>query len=806
MRLHPTVVIGLGSTGKYVIANVERYLYEVLNAEQLGLFKFVVLETAPASASEAVSSPVSATNPVDIKPRDLGAAWRGMKAALGSDFDWCPERLNIGNNQPGAGNMRAGGRLMLIANMDKIYKVISEAVQDVQAQAQQIQVQDQLGRLLQARGMPPMQNEIAPELSFLVVGTLAGGTCSGACVDLAYLLARIQPNASREAVFTFADGNAIPTYKENCWAALEDILFFTENRTHYRVSWLSDAQNPQEFSTSEVPEPPYQHVYLVSQNDMRGGKGLPYAASPTSPLLKMLGLFVTSNLLGLHDLRQTRLVDLNTRVQNNQIHEVLLTLSMRGVSYPKYEISEAAACLAISNQVCEAWLSSDTHVVDGATQPLQQETIQRRGREIWNRIAPPIWEGLRDSVDIPVLTRRIVDDKIDNVPAELVRLFSEQGPGTIYSQVVQNVSARVTAFQQALRREFAGVMQEAQSCQFGRWLVAGIASELTRTTRYWENLGVPRGDQAAWRSLVKGLVHDLDERMSRSGVNVLQEKRALVADELGEILARLEMFVMYRGMDQLRRWLSDDLEVRLDNAAKALNDAKSIAEGRAVAIQQELREHRGPLLRVSRSKDRSFDEEIEELSRSPHTLSGSTFVELIDDDLEGLLPLKTQVASGVEYALFNALRDALQPGLMQALQRGGPIDVVKEINSQGFTGPTIQRAQATQGLSIATTVPLMTGPDNVPAFVLAKSQASANDLMTLMRQSQLDLPHLSSEALPLLDHMVLFYQEGGRLEGDYLRDAQSFKKAFEAARERNPEIVDPLRLLKREAGRAAADV
>lgn len=365
MRIHPTVVIGLGSTGKNILANVERYLYEVLGAEHLDVFRLIVFETATDSAVPGHALTGTGHVPVvDIQVGNIGAAYRGMQDILGSDFDSCPAKLRI--EGPGAGNMRAGGRLMLFENMEKVHDVILRAMRDVKRAAASIQAADHVRRLLRDRGMSPAASIFSEEPAFFVVGTLAGGTCSGACIDLGYLLRRVEPGATREGVFVFADANAVDVYKQNSWAALEDLTFFTDNPSAYHAEWLNSARNVMGYSTKRDPGPPYTRFYLSSQRNSDGGFELAYSPSPESPLLMMLGTYITANLVGLHDIRMTRLADINQRVDKG-IHEVFLTHSLRGVSYPKYELTEAAAGRIVAEHVCERWLDEETYYINGSS-------------------------------------------------------------------------------------------------------------------------------------------------------------------------------------------------------------------------------------------------------------------------------------------------------------------------------------------------------------------------------------------------------------------------------------------------------
>ena len=274
----------------------------------------------------------------------------------------------------------------------------------------------------------------------------------------------------------------------------------------------------------------------------------------------MIGLFATANLLGLDDLRQTRLVDIGNRV-DKPIHRVLLTHSLRGVSYPKYELSEASACLIISNNICEQWLSDTSYTSNGSSQPLQEDTSRQRGRTSWNAETPPIWMGLRESVNVKEWTRRIVEGEIADVEVELTRTFAESGSATIYSQVQQNISGIANSLKNEIRGALARTLQDSQNLRYATLFLDGIKAEIGRTRRFWVALGIPSGPSnlQSWRALARSLVQDLMLRRRHSEPRSWQERNALVADELGEIITRLEMFLMSNEMETLERWIDADL-------------------------------------------------------------------------------------------------------------------------------------------------------------------------------------------------------------------------------------------------------
>jgi hypothetical protein len=800
MILHPTVVIGVGSTGKYVVASAQKYLYEVLNGEQLKLFKFIVLETAINQQDQSLGGGLH-TKPVDIKVADIGTAYNTLKKGLGDEFNWC--RVDMQIVGPGAGNKRAGGRLMLFHHFETIRTVIQSALDEVSAAAIDDRTTKNINRLLGERGgrgqEHPLPNQPVPVI--LVVGTLAGGTCSGTCVDLGYLLRRIAPGAYREAVFFMPDQSAIGTYKANSWAALLDLMHFTKCPTDYEAVWLNNALSREAYRESDQPGPvpPYRHVYLVTQRDRTGNAHLPYADNAGSPLLMMEGLCVAANLLGLHELRQSRLVDLNARVGMDPVANTFLTHGMRGVSYPKYEISEAAACKIIADQICYYWLSKEACYVRGRREELQQEEISKIGRGLWNAKSPSIWGGLRGTVDLADEARRIKSNQITDVTTHLMAEFTENRDGTIFRSVDQNVESRKRNLQSAILGAFIEVLQEKQNLQYGEWFLDGVRSEIARARKYWQGLGIPSGenDMPAWQTKVRDLTNRLVSRYTAFSANIVNQRLEVIEDELEQILSRLEMFLMFRTFGDIAHWMETQLQARLDSMRHLLTDVKTFAGARADAIAKSLEDKSGPLLKVSRSADRGFGEEISILAKSDYSIQGKEFINQSQDEIRGMLALGGQASSRGKEQLFEELIGRIQPSLIQKLQQGGAIDIVREIEGQKVKPQTIQRVHATQALSLSTRHGFMTGEENVPSLLLTKSVQSSNGLDQLLLQADQSFPVLRKDELPLFDHMALFYQEGGKFDLDSLLYGEELKNAYMDALKEDEAVLDPLRLLKK---------
>jgi hypothetical protein len=798
MQVRPSIVIGLGSTGKYTVANVQKFLYEVLNGQPLDLVHCMVLETDPSAAHDPSLPADARVNPISIKVDNVSAAIRSLKQGLGDRFTWCPDTLII--DGPGAGNKRAGGRLMLFSNMHNIQSALQSAIGSVRAAADQVGPTQQINALLQQRGLAPEQN-VAPEPNpvVYVVGTLAGGTCSGACVDLGYLIHRVHPNATRIGIFTITDDNANSAYQANCWAALKDLAHFVRKPNDYDAAWLNLAQQPVEYGRQHDPAKPYDYIYLLSTRDQNDGQHLEHENGPTSPLLVMAGLFIAADLLGLENLRHARLVNIGQHVGGDRLHETLFTMNLRGVCYPKYEITEAAACSIIADRICGGWLDRERYFIAGKQVHLEDETAKKTGREAWNAMLPSVWQSLRAGAPTGDLVEQINNGQLEDVAKTLNREFGIDGEATIYRMVQQHIRGRLSDLQIAIRSKFAHVLSSNQNLLFGQYFLEGVAEEIRRTRKYWAGLGVPSATagqdmRASWQGELRELVDRFIIRQRSGLVRFVFARPMLVEDEISEIQARLEMFLMDAALDDLEKWITSDLGGHITVVRNVLQTLQNKASGRVASIKGDLGDTRGPLLKICRSQQEDFAKEIQSLGGRDPQIPGSQFVSY-DGVFSGLLPFQSPPAADFDQQLFFELKNRIQPMLLQQLEHDGAIDIVQQITSQGVVGNAVQRAKAASRLSVPLTVAAATDPQTVPAYALSKTHQVAQNLMQVLREMQRDTPSFEPKALPLFDHMALFYQEGANLDLDKLSHKVSFKSAYEQAKQRDEAVIDPLRQL-----------
>jgi hypothetical protein len=207
----------------------------------------------------------------------------------------------------------------------------------------------------------------------------------------------------------------------------------------------------------------------------------------------------------------------------------------------------------------------------------------------------------------------------------------------------------------------------------------------------------------------------------------------------------------------------------------------------------------GPVLKISRSQQIKFAAEIAEFAHTKLDLEDSFF---LSTDEEGTLtgtfamPLDQRPTQVVQ--LFSTLLSKIQPQMLTAVERNGPVNIGREIIEQGMTAATAQRANVAHQLSVSVLGALAVEPNAVPAYILAKDEAAAASILAELNTRQQHIPPYQPKALPLFDHMAIFLQEGAKLSPDELRHASDFAMAYNAsmAQPRGPEIIDPFRFAR----------
>lgn len=219
-----TLIIGIGTTGLNIIEEAQQWHYEFTGKNKPGNnVEYLFFETDTGKIP--ANTPLGKT---DIEAEYLSlennaAVINKLKSEKYIDNAWIPEVATVLERGEGAGGMSSYGRLSLWGqdNFSKARNAISTKYKKINGNK---------------------------DTNVIIVGTLAGGTGSGLCVDMAYFVRKLTKCDKISGVFVLPDEESLfinKTLFENSYCALAAIDYYTKNT--YKQNWpngLGEVNNP----------------------------------------------------------------------------------------------------------------------------------------------------------------------------------------------------------------------------------------------------------------------------------------------------------------------------------------------------------------------------------------------------------------------------------------------------------------------------------------------------------------------------------------------------------------------------------
>ncbi|MEQ8168840.1 MAG: tubulin-like doman-containing protein [Candidatus Eremiobacterota bacterium] len=256
----PSVIIGLGGTGKRVVMQIRKKIVE--EHKSLGnmpILAFLVLDTDEEIVQLAGQESKVLLSSIELQPNEVIHATITGTQELNANLhlyphisDWLdPFVLATGDSSHGARAIRALGRLAFFLN----YPAISNAFEQAR---HRVSVVDNRA-FMEKRGIV-----VDPGLNVYIVGSLCGGTGSGMFLDLSFMVKHLLRNESVSERIGYlvlpgsfeGIGHHI---KSNAYAALKELNYYSRgNPFPFRAEINTKA---------ELAPPPFTYCYLVSNRN-----------------------------------------------------------------------------------------------------------------------------------------------------------------------------------------------------------------------------------------------------------------------------------------------------------------------------------------------------------------------------------------------------------------------------------------------------------------------------------------------------------------------------------------------------------
>ena len=400
--ISPSLFIGLGTNGWRILDDIRKLMFEEFGRAGLPCCRFLALETdqgkkADDSFLPHVPKPYEKITPLYITVPSVDVVKKRLHSKTEGDDhidgmrEWLDTRLinrGILAFNAGAGNLRQAGRLCLWENWDMVNDGLDKAISDIKDAGNQMQADAFLRQYYSSRHDDAQipQSFIDDTPKVYICGTLCGGTCSGAFIDVAYFVKKLlggdagigmlgvgKPKVI--GLFTFIDSkNMIKPAKKvhvvNSWTALRELDFYYQGGSRYKVKF----PNGLEIDTQNEP---FDTVYLESMTNSAGN-----AFKNENKLNQMCAMnLFTEVVTGMADVKESIRIDgfanpifMKPAVPSGHLR-AFSTFGLSAIWYPRYRISRAInRTLAIG--MIDAWLGAALNRI-----PLE-ETV----REDWNKI------------------------------------------------------------------------------------------------------------------------------------------------------------------------------------------------------------------------------------------------------------------------------------------------------------------------------------------------------------------------------------------------------------------------------------
>lgn len=396
LSIQPTLFIGIGSSGRDILAQLRMMILEEFGVPGLPVYRFINLYGHNEQEDEDKGK-------IEYQNEFFKEDWQRINIVRipmnDDDLSSMAEMMNKNNKElynkdlakwlhptllsqthqdftGGAGNTRMAGRAMLWFHWEEVSNELTDASDSINGDTAIADSYTALTPYMVKYNLE--QNFISRRRNAYLLGSLCGGTCSGTFLDLAYLL-RDEMEYQVNGVFSIngrdiADKEGTVRLAANAWAALKELDYYSHPITTYEEKPIS--RN----TTIKSKEPPFNHVRLASPLVRGVAISSDKGRANLEPLHQIISstlffeIFGTSMQRILVDLRNTP----SGRYRDMKESSMLKFLSFFGASmfwYPKERISKALASRYLHTLFCR-WLGKyDQFTIDEKKDTLPPKVI-----------------------------------------------------------------------------------------------------------------------------------------------------------------------------------------------------------------------------------------------------------------------------------------------------------------------------------------------------------------------------------------------------------------------------------------------
>ncbi|MCI0472610.1 MAG: tubulin-like doman-containing protein, partial [Ignavibacteria bacterium] len=257
----PTILIGLGGTGKEVMLRIRRQFvekYGSLNDFPITSYLYIDTDNAPAEESGIARERDYLINEIDFKPSEkiFNPVNPSDYIHRINDIPHIKEWLNttgeigkLGTMNTGAGQIRPAARLAFYHNYDEISHKLASA-KSIITDSRSINL---------VKEKHNIRNVNTEKINVYIISSVSGGTGSGMFIDFGFLIRHLFRNQAISSAYLILpkifQGYGKERVYANGYAALKELEHYNLKNT-YKVSWKRN-------ETLKFQPGVYDDVYLI---------------------------------------------------------------------------------------------------------------------------------------------------------------------------------------------------------------------------------------------------------------------------------------------------------------------------------------------------------------------------------------------------------------------------------------------------------------------------------------------------------------------------------------------------------------
>ncbi len=541
MSKKPTILIGIGSSGLYVLEQVQNFYYENTGKNKPAHVEYLYIETNKDNRPGITALP-DEIKQIYISLGNMATMIKQLRDEGGANMDWLPSSEHILDAGMGAGGIPAVGRLALWGrnnegnNLNNVISAINYAYNAVS------------GPGAQSDGGVP---------TVYVTGSVTGGTGSGTFVDLAYLIRTLIPEIKELYSLIMLPpepqnirGNEI--IYSNAHGALRALEFYNKVENVY--------EKPGSRPLETFKSPPYELTQYISQSYNDGTPNL----QSLGGLYKIAGLYLFLNVIGLGPKRTERLVDARG---NNQIGKYG-TFGLSGIQYPKAQIQEYLS-LNLGTELLSNWINHEFYVQANQKIPIDKSKISRETSTAFTAFLRRAFDSLNAAGGNNLL-RAIERDSIainkneKGKPQDaLYKLYSPHQPDSYYAQVSNNLQSAMDSLITDIHGMITGDINRYESLYYAKMQLEALGESIASTLQYWKTLGLSSYANK-WENHLGMQING----MVKGNYKLLLEQDAVLQDRMAVTLEQMKMHLIINKLLALRKNLLEG-EVPLTTATRS---------------------------------------------------------------------------------------------------------------------------------------------------------------------------------------------------------------------------------------------